>query len=206
MRAAEMKLDIVRARKPRPRLRHAVTIAVTLAVALGATLLSGCEREERRLSEPPPSSGRINSIVVSDLVPGEQLPKRPATENAYEENAWAISEGQHLFQWFNCNGCHSNGGGGMGPALMDDEWIYGSDPANIFATIVQGRPNGMPSFRGRIADHQVWQIVAYVRSLSGQVPFDVTSPRTDHLQGTDQAKTDTTPKRTFVPPAAQGTQ
>ena len=37
------------------------------------------------------------------------------------------------------------------------------------ATIVEGRPNGMPSFGGRIPDEQVWQLVAYVRSMSGQV-------------------------------------
>ena len=35
---------------------------------------------------------------------------------------------------------------------MDREWIYGGQPANIFATIVEGRPNGMPSWRGRIPD------------------------------------------------------
>jgi len=45
---------------------------------------------------------------------------------------------------------------------MDDEWIYGFEPVNIFATIVEGRPNGMPSFRNRIPDYQVWQLVAYV--------------------------------------------
>ena len=176
-------------------------LGMLVLIALAAV---GCEREERRLSEPPPASGRVNTIVMSDVMAGEKLP-RPTTSNAYEENAYAISEGQKLYQWFNCVGCHSNGGGGMGPPLMDDTWIYGSDPANIFSTIVQGRPNGMPSFRGRIADHQVWQLVAYVRSLSGQVRFDAVSPRTEHLQGTDMSHTDTTPKPGSIPPAAQGT-
>ena len=50
---------------------------------------------------------------------------------------------------------------------MDRDWIYGSNPANIFWTIVEGRPQGMPSFGGRIAEGQVWRIVAFVRSLSG---------------------------------------
>jgi cytochrome c oxidase cbb3-type subunit 3 len=31
---------------------------------------------------------------------------------------------------------------------MDDQWVYGDAPQNLFATIVQGRPNGMPSFGG----------------------------------------------------------
>lgn len=43
---------------------------------------------------------------------------------------------KRLFSFYNCNGCHANGGGGIGPALSDDEWIYGFRPAQIFATIV----------------------------------------------------------------------
>ena len=65
----------------------------------------------------------------------------------------------------------------MGPPLMDQDWIYGSAPANIVATILEGRPNGMPSFRGKIPDNQVWQLAAYVRSMSGQLAKDVSPGR-----------------------------
>ena len=82
----------------------------------------------------------------------------------------------------NCNGCHAAGGGAMGPALMDETWIYGSGPQNIYATIMEGRPNGMPSFRGRIPDEQAWQIVAYVRSLADMAPKDVVPARGDGIQ------------------------
>jgi cytochrome c oxidase cbb3-type subunit 3 len=64
---------------------------------------------------------------------------------------------------------------------MDANWIYGSQPQNIHDTIVEGRPNGMPSFRGRIADYQVWEIVAYVRSMSGLLPPTVAPARPDHM-------------------------
>jgi cytochrome c oxidase cbb3-type subunit 3 len=50
---------------------------------------------------------------------------------------------------------------------MDDEWIYGSSSANVYWTIVEGRPQGMPAFGGRIPEDEVWRIAAYVRSLSG---------------------------------------
>ncbi len=36
-------------------------------------------------------------------------------------------------------------------------------PENIYATIINGRPNGMPAFGGKIPPQQVWQIVAYVQ-------------------------------------------
>jgi cytochrome c oxidase cbb3-type subunit 3 len=66
---------------------------------------------------------------------------------------------------------------------MDNTWTYGSEPQNIYADIVEGRPNGMPSFRGKIPDQQVWEIVAFVRSMSGQLSKDVAPGRSDEMQG-----------------------
>jgi cytochrome c oxidase cbb3-type subunit 3 len=116
-----------------------------------------------------------------NLVPGPYTAD-VRVDNPYQQNAWAVSEGKRLFSWYNCVGCHANGGGGMGPPLMDDQWIYGSDPENIFATIQEGRPNGMPSFRGKIPDHEIWRLVAYVQSLSGNVPKAAANGRTDDMQ------------------------
>ena len=64
---------------------------------------------------------------------------------------------------------------------MDDVWIYGSDPANIFATIVQGRPNGMPAFGSRIPEKEVWELVAYVRSMSGLASSQAAPNRRDAI-------------------------
>jgi cytochrome c oxidase cbb3-type subunit 3 len=84
---------------------------------------------------------------------------------------------------------------------MDDRWIYGSDPENIFSTIVEGRPNGMPSFRGKIPDYQVWQLVAYVQSLSGNVPKDAAGGRPDSMQvrKQEQALPDLVPEKGPAP-------
>jgi cytochrome c oxidase cbb3-type subunit III len=151
------------------------TLAILLALSLTA-----CEREQRRFSESSTASTAPNTIALSDLQPGVATP-RMGGPSPYDENAYAISQGKQLFDWFNCTGCHAHGGGAIGPPLMDQKWIYGSSPENIFATIVEGRPNGMPSFRGRIPTQQVWQLVAYVRSLSGQIRKDVAPSREDHL-------------------------
>ena len=93
-----------------------------------------------------------------------------------------MSEGKRLYNQFNCSGCHFQGGGGIGPPLMDAQWIYGSEPENIYETIVEGRPNGMPSFKGRLANDQIWQLVVYVRSMSGLLAKDVASGRNDDMQ------------------------
>jgi cytochrome c oxidase cbb3-type subunit 3 len=144
-------------------------------------LLVSCEREQRRFQQMPSDAALKKSKRQVNLVPGPYTAD-VHVKNPYQWNAFAISEGKRLFSWYNCVGCHAHGGGGMGPPLMDERWIYGSDPENIYATILEGRPNGMPSFSGKIPDDQVWQIVAYVQSLSGNVPRDAANGREDHMQ------------------------
>jgi cytochrome c oxidase cbb3-type subunit 3 len=104
---------------------------------------------------------------------------------AFEGNAWHIAQGQRLFSWMNCGGCHSHGGGGMGPPLMDDEWRYGGSMPEIVSTILNGRPNGMPSFRGRITEDQAWQLAAFVRALSAQPRQDALPSRADEPANTE---------------------
>jgi cytochrome c oxidase cbb3-type subunit 3 len=88
---------------------------------------------------------------------------------------------------------------------MDDQWIYGAAPANIYATIVEGRPNGMPSFRGRITDQQVWQLVAYVRSMSGLAPPAAAPGRNDEMQvvSPEATRDPQQPKTSGTPPASE---
>ena len=154
-----------------------------LLTAVGAALLlaaSACERESRRYKEISPADARPDAVKLSTLQPGKADPPEEKI-SPYQNNAYGISEGKRLFSAYNCNGCHALGGGGIGPALMDDKWIYGGDPEQIYSTIVQGRPNGMPSFAEKVPNNQVWQIVAFVQSLSGNVPQDAASGRDDDL-------------------------
>ena len=82
-----------------------------------------------------------------------------------------------------------------------------SDPANIVATILEGRPNGMPSFRGKIPEQQVWELAAYIRSMSGLLAKDVAPGRTDHMavKNPENETERRPPKQTATPPSALGT-
>jgi len=152
---------------------------VTAAALLTAAL--ACEREARRFNVESPGEPTTSAVTMDTLQPGVPAPEL-AVASQSENNAFDISEGKRLFEQWNCSGCHSHGGGGMGPPLMDDEWIYGSSPENIVATIVQGRPNGMPSFRNRIQSQQLWQIAAYVRSMAGLEAKAPSPGRNDDMQ------------------------
>jgi cytochrome c oxidase cbb3-type subunit III len=156
---------------------------VTSSLFLGVSLLSSCKREQRVLVVQPPSAQQPLLQQMSDLAPGPKHRQVPSLPNPDENNSWSMSEGKRLYEAYNCVGCHAHGGGGMGPALMDEKWIYGHEPQQVYATIVEGRPNGMPSFRGKIPNEQVWEIVAYVRSLSGLANQWAANGRDDHIKG-----------------------
>jgi cytochrome c oxidase cbb3-type subunit 3 len=161
--------------------RGAYKLFGVAAAIVGMHLIPSCKREERVFRVQPPAANTSDLVAVTGFHAGAT--SRPASvPNEYEENAYAVSEGKRLFDAMNCSGCHFHGGGGIGPALMDDRWIYGSDPEQIFATIVQGRPNGMPSFRGKLPDYQVWQLAAYVRALGSLTSTQPRPGRSDHMQ------------------------
>lgn len=140
---------------------------IELAGAAALVLLAGCGHGKPMPSEPLEQPD-IPGVVASALTPGvdHALYTTDPRARQYYDNADAVTAGRRLFQAYNCNGCHSNGGGGMGPALMDGKWIYGARLEQIHQTLVEGRPNGMPSWGGKIPDPELWQLAAYVRSMS----------------------------------------
>jgi cytochrome c oxidase cbb3-type subunit 3 len=143
-----------------------LTNAAALA-ALLPILLSACSKGTAESSNSAPPS-QDEAVITSAFEPGldHSLVTTDPRAAPYYDNAEAVNTGKRLFSQYNCSGCHSNGGGGMGPSLMDDEWIYGDRLEQIHDTLVEGRPNGMPSWGGKVPDEQLWQIAAYVRSMS----------------------------------------
>jgi cytochrome c oxidase cbb3-type subunit 3 len=107
-------------------------------------------------------------VPVSGIYPGGTATGLNADmPNPLANDPDAVARGMRDFDAFNCSGCHAaNGGGGMGPSLSDDFWIYRSSPANIFLTIMHGRSAGMPAFAAMLPDRTVWELVAYVKSIT----------------------------------------
>ena len=164
--------------------------AVPGAALLTAALLAACHHGpgQGMPAEQPDHYGVIESALTPGV--GRSLVSEDPRAAEYYDNAEAVTAGKRLFAQYNCNGCHSSGGGGMGADLMDGAWIYGSRLAQIHQTLVEGRPNGMPAWGGKIPDQELWQLATYVRSLS--------------LPATVAAEADDTPGQTpaAVPRAA----
>jgi cytochrome c oxidase cbb3-type subunit III len=139
---------------------RALRTAALLALALPAC------REERIYTERlvPGHTGEALPVHTTSLFAGQAVPT-PSVRNPYEGNVHATRDGERLYLWFNCAGCHGAiGGGGIGPPLRDRDWIYGGTDLQIYRSIVEGRPQGMPSYRG-VSEDALWRLVAYVRSL-----------------------------------------
>ena len=116
--------------------------------------------------------------------PGPAVDAGPIS-NPFAPDEFNLNDGRLYFQRYNCSGCHGgHAGGGMGPSLRDNEWIYGGADAQIFASIVEGRAHGMPAWGSRLPDDVVWKLVSYIKSLrtpSEPEPPDQTIPEPPEL-------------------------
>jgi cytochrome c oxidase cbb3-type subunit 3 len=154
---------------------------VRSAIAVAAALLGRGPTQTATPSPPAPFVQHPDHIQ-----PGLPL-QRPFTAltNPFEGNAQKIAEGGKLFVAYNCMDCHgAEGSGAMGPSLQDSRWHFGGTAGEVYQSIFEGRPDGMPAWGGRIADDQIWRLVAYVRTLSKG--HDVT---TENFTGKTVART-----------------
>jgi cytochrome c oxidase cbb3-type subunit 3 len=188
-----------------------VVVVAAVACALTLILMPG--------AQPVPPSNMVSSyqgvvpagallrVPVTGIYPsGSPAGLNPNMQNPLADDPDAVARGAKDFDAFNCSGCHmARGGGGMGPALSDDLWIYRSSPANIYLDIVQGRSAGMPAFGAMLPDRTVWELVAYVQSIS-QKPgknFGTTTsanPQSPDIEQVSADKIDTATPWKFTEP------
>lgn len=145
-----------RARR-RSRLLPGVLLAALLALA-------ACDRpasEPAPLSDTPPLERHAVGPVPG---PDRALPQMT---NPFADDPNAPVQGRRLFVWFNCYGCHGgHAGGGMGPSLRDAVWMYGNSDEDVFSSISEGRPHGMPAWGTKLPSQQIWMMVSYIQCLN----------------------------------------
>lgn len=147
--------------------------ALVSYAALVVTL--GCEAQQ-------PAGASVSQVPHARLPQTEYVLRAPegpvptlavshvqsTVRNPYDGNEGAVEEGRFLYVRMNCAYCHGFAGkGGMGPDLTDVSWRYGASDVDIFSSIYRGRAKGMPAWGSVLPDNQIWELVAYVRSLGG---------------------------------------
>lgn len=139
-------------------------------VMLGGTIVAVVAAAGWALEAPPPSGGSTPPALINhpDNVQLGLADTRPqlTLTNPRSKDPRALEEGKQLFISYNCADCHgSDGSGGTGPSLDDGRWHFGGSVGDVYESIEEGRPNGMPAWGGRISESQVWALVTYVRTL-----------------------------------------
>lgn len=142
-------------------------ITLFSAAMLGVLgLAKAASSETSPQADKGPSPSQLINVPVTKIFPGD-VDLTPKVKSPVADDAAAAERGRKYFANFNCIGCHAdNGGGGMGPALSNRSFIYGGSAENIYLTIAQGRPNGMPAWGALLPSNVIWDLAAYVQSIS----------------------------------------
>jgi mono/diheme cytochrome c family protein len=109
--------------------------------------------------------------------------EKGSLKSPYADFASVAEDGRKVYLAAGCNGCHGMGGGGMGPPLTNQVWVYGKDDDTLFRLIALGSDElqkqgysrkgsenvvgPMPPF-GQIvkSDDDMWKIIAWIRSVN----------------------------------------
>ena len=128
--------------------------------------------------------GAIATVPLGGLAGGAQSNVATTITNP---QASEVQARRQLFVKLNCADCHGfTAKGAMGPALVDRYWRYGGTPAQIYKSIYEGRPKGMPAWGTALSPNDIWQLVAYIESLGGSFPASEFQGATQGDRSSDQ--------------------
>lgn len=130
------------------------------------------------------------ALAAEEAAPGGGSPletarnaEKGSLKSPYSDYASVAEEGRKKYLAAGCNGCHGMGGGGMGPPLTNQVWVYGKDDDTLFRLIALGSDElqkqgysrkgsenvvgPMPPFGGIVkSDDDLWKIIAFIRSVN----------------------------------------
>ena len=117
-----------------------------------------------------PAFGPVAYAGAGDIDTADQASRDVAVnqdQNSYTGDVAAIEEGRSFWRKAGCYSCHGGvAEGGVGPSLIDDEWVYIPTDKTLFKTISEGRRGTvMVGWSKELDPDQIWKVIAYIRSL-----------------------------------------
>ena len=104
---------------------------------------------------------------------GQRNAEAAKLKNPVSADAASIEDGKKLYSR-HCASCHGpsgKGDGGMAlsggtPAnLTDETWDHGSSDGEIFVVIRDGTSTDMESYKEKLTEKQIWNLVNFIRSI-----------------------------------------
>jgi mono/diheme cytochrome c family protein len=169
-----------------PMLRIALSLLLVGfagGVALAADEAQPPASEGAPAAQAPAPKGEAAAGGGTPLETARQAEKG-SLKSPYEDFASIADEGHKKFMAAGCNGCHGGtGGGGMGPPLTNQVWVYGKDNDTLFRLIALGSDElqkegyqrkgsenvvgPMPPMGGILkSNDDVWKVIAWIRSIN----------------------------------------
>lgn len=152
----------------RRRILTAATLVTGLAGVAWGARAAARQTAPRQAGAASPSTTPALIAHPENIQPGlaDQRPQL-VLANPRAHDPRAREEGEALFVSYNCADCHgSDGAGDVAPSFQDGRWHFGGTAGEVYESIEEGRPDGMPAWGGRIPESQIWALVTYVQSLS----------------------------------------
>src|ERR1044072_6578059 len=118
----------------------------------------------------------VAATVAMAHAAAQERATRAEAKNPLEGNAQAISNGGAMFRT-RCAGCHGpDARGYIGPDLTG-VWTAGNSDDHLFDIVRRGIPGTemTPADRLRVNDRDIWQVLAYLRTLSAVAATPQTS-------------------------------
>ena len=104
---------------------------------------------------------------------GQRRAEAEKLKNPVASDAASVEEGKKLYgrHCASCHGPTGKGDGGMAlsggtPAnLTDETWDHGSSDGEIFVVIRDGTSSDMESYKEKLTEKQIWNLVNFIRSI-----------------------------------------
>ena len=112
------------------------------------------------------------TIVVKAEMARIDAAKLASVATLNDETIWAMSRNPAFVEsgkatfLANCAACHKPDlTGSIGPSLVDNVWIHGANPMNVYTTITTGvAVKGMPTWGPVLGPKKVTEVAAFVMS------------------------------------------
>jgi len=141
-------------------------------------LAAGCLWAQEEKKETPPPAGAATAAAPAAPHPATITVEDKARKNPVKFTEISVERGKKIYAT-QCALCHGDKGDGKGelgadmklnlPDFTKPDTLKNRTDGEIFAIIGTG-PEPMPSQTGRLSDLHRWNLVNYLRAVSGKVP------------------------------------
>jgi cytochrome c oxidase cbb3-type subunit 3 len=117
----------------------------------------------------------------------------------FDESPAALAAGKSIYET-NCVACHAaDGGGGVGPNLVDDYWLHGGAIKDVFTVVKYGVvEKGMVPWEDQLSPEQIQQVSSFILSLKGTTPANPKIPQGEQLPVTHNEADPVTDSTTVI--------